>query len=111
PQVAHDHDRVGSGAGGSGGGGRPRSPVHMAARGSTRSSGHPMRPSDRGGEVVLPPCYLRGSPPSINQALCEAIERIFEHREKLAGAGVGVGGRVASAAVTKGSNTSTGLRG
>ncbi|CAB1098953.1 unnamed protein product [Ectocarpus sp. CCAP 1310/34] len=111
PRVAHDHYRVGGGAGGRGGGGRPRSPVHMAARGSSRSSGHPMRPSDRGGEAVLPPRYVRASPPSINQTLCEAIERIFEHREKLAGAGVGVGGRVASAAVTEGSNTSTGLRG
>lgn len=111
PRGAHDHDRVGSGAGGRGGGGRPRSPVHMAARGSPRSSGHPMRPSDRGGEAVLPPRYVRASPPSINQTLCEAIERIFEHREKLAGAGVGVGGRVASAAVYEGSNTSAGLRG
>ncbi|CAN0361993.1 unnamed protein product [Ectocarpus sp. 12 AP-2014] len=111
PRVAHDHDRVGSGAGGRGGGGRPRSPVRVAARGSPRSSGHPMRPSDRGGEAVLPPRYVLTSPPSINQTLCEAIERIFEHREKLAGAGVGVGGRVASAAVTEGSNTSTGLRG
>ncbi|CAM9125033.1 unnamed protein product [Ectocarpus sp. 6 AP-2014] len=111
PRAAHDHDRAGSGAGGRGGGGRPRSPVHMAARGSPRSSGHPMRPSDRGGEAVLPPRYVRASPPSINQTLCEAIERIFEHREKLAGAGVGGGGRVAASAVTEGSNTSTGLRG
>ncbi|CBN78312.1 Putative NIN-like transcription factor [Ectocarpus siliculosus] len=111
PRADHDHHRAGSGAGGRGGGGRPRSPVQMAARGSPRSSGHPMRPPDRGGEAVLPPRYVRASPPSINQTLCEAIERVFEHREKMAGAGVGVGGRVASAAVTEGSNTSTGLRG
>lgn len=108
PRVAHDHDRgSGSGAGGRGAGGRPRSPTHMSARGSPRSSGHPMRPSDRDAEAVLPPRYLRAAPPSINQTLCEAIERIFQHREKHAGAG----GRVASPAVAEGSNTSAGLRG
>lgn len=81
PPGIHDRtDRSVSG-GRSGGGGRPRSPVHVAARGVSR--GHPMGPSDRGD--VLPARYVRPAQPGINRALCEAVERIFEHREKHAG--------------------------
>ncbi|CAM9129743.1 unnamed protein product, partial [Scytosiphon promiscuus] len=82
---------------GGGGIGDSRSPVHMAARGPPR--GHPMVPGppDRG--EPLPPRYVRPPVlPGINQALCEAVERIFQHREKYAGGG----GRVGSPSVAEG---------
>lgn len=76
---------VGVGRNGAGGGGHPRSPVHMAVRGGSR--GHPMGPSDRGDP--LPSRYVRPAQPGITQALCEAVERIFQHRKKRAGGGGG----------------------
>lgn len=76
---------ISGGRSGGGVGDRPRSPVHVGARSGSR--GHPMGPSDRGD--VLPLRYVRPAQPGINRALCEAVERIFDHREKLAGAGGG----------------------
>lgn len=105
PRVTHGRrERPVTGGRGGGGMGDSRSPVHVAARGPPR--GHPMGPmgpgpSDRG--EPLPPRYVQPVLPGINQALCEAVERIFQHREKYAG-----GGRVASPAGADGPKTTGG---
>lgn len=75
PQGARDRgDRPSSGGQGSG----------------SPSGGHPMGPIERG--EPLPPRYARPAQPGINQALYEAVDRIFRHREKHAGGGAGAGG-------------------
>jgi len=84
------------GRGGGGGGGAVR--------------GHPMAmgPAERG--ESLPPRYMRPlGQPNINRALYEAVERIFQHRDKRSGMGPGGGrgggGRAASPSVAEGPKT------
>lgn len=59
-----------------------------------------MGPIERG--EPLPPRYARPAQPGINQALYEAVERIFRHRELHGGGGAG-GGRAASPSMADGS--------